>query len=54
MAINNKFNEDVILAKVKSVVLTKKEDSEEIFVAEVDWNRVYTEQKLFDSIKELT
>ena len=41
---------EFILAKVKSVILTKKKDSEAIFVAEVDWNRVYTEQKLFDSI----
>ena len=41
---------EFILAKIKSIVITKKADSDEIFVAEVDWNRVYTEHKLFDSI----
>ena len=41
---------EFILAKIKSVVITKKSESDEISVAEVDWNRVYTEQKLFDSI----
>ena len=41
---------EFILARIKSIVITKKADSDEIFVAEVDWNRVYTEHKLFDSI----
>ena len=41
---------EFILAKIKSIVITKKAKSDDIFVAEVDWNRVYTEHKLFDSI----
>ena len=41
---------EFILAKEKSIVITKKTDNDEIFVAEVDWNRVYNQLKIFDSI----
>ena len=40
---------EFILAKIKSVVISKMID-DKIVVAEVDWNRVYKEHKLFDSI----